>query len=324
MEAMQSNEEEEEDAEHEGLWVLQSNRTAEVRQDSVVWHDGDRSQITFEEDVVTLHFDGDMHRGLIGKRGEILVIQWFDGDIWQKRLNNAITFGDFREGYKTQVFYQDRMDQAIEEAEHAATLEELLDFPDKAGLSGQFWWLFSLPFALAFYFSIPDTRAYNRGTFKWAAVSFFMSIGWIGVISVCLVDWATMVGNYLGIPVVIMGLTVLAAGTSIPDLLSSVIVAKQGFGDMAVSSSIGSNIFDILVGLPFPWLLFNIAYSEDVKVTAGNLGKDVAVLIAMLLAVLLTIMWNRWTMTKELGYTMFVLYFIFLAQSLAFADWDCL
>ena len=50
-----------------------------------------------------------------------------------------------------------------------------------------------------------------------------------------------------------MGLTFLAAGTSVPDLLTSVIVARQGQGDMAVSSSIGSNIFDVLVGLPFPW-----------------------------------------------------------------------
>ena len=45
-----------------------------------------------------------------------------------------------------------------------------------------------------------------------------------------------------------MGLTFLAAGTSIPDLITSVLVAKQGLGDMAVSSSIGSNIFDITVG----------------------------------------------------------------------------
>lgn len=45
-----------------------------------------------------------------------------------------------------------------------------------------------------------------------------------------------------------MGLTILAAGTSIPDLITSVIVARKGLGDMAVSSSVGSNIFDITVG----------------------------------------------------------------------------
>jgi len=45
-----------------------------------------------------------------------------------------------------------------------------------------------------------------------------------------------------------MGLTFLAAGTSVPDLITSVLVAKQGKGDMAVSSSVGSNIFDVTVG----------------------------------------------------------------------------
>ena len=64
-----------------------------------------------------------------------------------------------------------------------------------------------------------------------------------------MVWMANQTGETIGIPNEIMGLTILAAGTSIPDLITSVIVAKKGFGDMAVSSSVGSNIFDITVGL---------------------------------------------------------------------------
>ena len=45
-----------------------------------------------------------------------------------------------------------------------------------------------------------------------------------------------------------MGFTLLAGGTSVPDLITSVLVARQGKGDMAVSSSVGSNIFDVTVG----------------------------------------------------------------------------
>lgn len=41
---------------------------------------------------------------------------------------------------------------------------------------------------------------------------------------------------------------ILLTGTSIPDLITSVLVARKGFGDMAVSSSVGSNIFDVCVG----------------------------------------------------------------------------
>ena len=73
----------------------------------------------------------------------------------------------------------------------------------------------------------------------------------------------------MGVPSVVMGYTVLAAGTSVPDLFSSVIVARMGEGDMAVSSSIGSNIFDILVGLPLPWLIFTLWPSTPDVVTVS-------------------------------------------------------
>lgn len=57
-----------------------------------------------------------------------------------------------------------------------------------------------------------------------------------------------MAGATAMVPPEVMGLTLLAAGTSVPDLITSVIVARKGFGDMAVSSSVGSNIFDVTVG----------------------------------------------------------------------------
>ena len=83
---------------------------------------------------------------------------------------------------------------------------------------------------------------------KWYIITFFGSIIWIAIFAYLMVWWANQTGETIGIPSSVMGLTILAAGTSIPDLITSVIVAKKGFGDMAVSSSVGSNIFDITVG----------------------------------------------------------------------------
>jgi hypothetical protein len=74
---------------------------------------------------------------------------------------------------------------------------------------------------------------------KYFALTFAMSILWIMVFSYLMVWWATVVGKIVGISDAVMGLTFLAAGTSVPDLITSVLVAKQGHGDMAVSSSIG-------------------------------------------------------------------------------------
>ena len=63
-----------------------------------------------------------------------------------------------------------------------------------------------------------------------------------------MVWWAREISLTFEIDDEIMGLTVLAAGTSIPDLITSVLVARKGYGDMAVSSSVGSNLFDVTIG----------------------------------------------------------------------------
>jgi Ca2+/Na+ antiporter len=83
------------------------------------------------------------------------------------------------------------------------------------------------------YFVLFTTRK------KYFALTFAISILWIMVFSYLMVWWATVVGKTVGISDAVMGLTFLAAGTSVPDLITSVLVAKQGHGDMAVSSSIG-------------------------------------------------------------------------------------
>lgn len=77
---------------------------------------------------------------------------------------------------------------------------------------------------------------------------------------------AYQVGETIGISEEIMGLTILAAGTSIPDLITSVIVARKGLGDMAVSSSVGSNIFDITVG----WVSDKVAFRGILNMTGEH------------------------------------------------------
>lgn len=52
-----------------------------------------------------------------------------------------------------------------------------------------------------------------------------------------------------------VGLTIGAAGTSLPNLFASALVARQGFGNMAVSNAFGSNVFNIFIALGLPWLI---------------------------------------------------------------------
>jgi len=119
-----------------------------------------------------------------------------------------------------------------------------------------------------------------------------------------------VVSNIVGIPAPVAGFALLAAGTSVPDLLSSHIVAKHGEGDIAVSSSIGSNIFDILFRLPVPWLLFTLLFQAHVKFQTECLGSSMVVLIVMLLSVGLVVIVMKWRMTKSMGVVMMLLHFI--------------
>ncbi|MCI5224561.1 MAG: sodium:calcium antiporter, partial [Candidatus Electrothrix sp. AR4] len=84
---------------------------------------------------------------------------------------------------------------------------------------------------------------------------FVVSIAVTIALSWVLVKSVIVFGDATAIPPVIVALTLLAAGTSAPDMISSVVVARQGRGDMAVANAVGSNIFDILIGLGLPWLI---------------------------------------------------------------------
>ena len=178
-------------------------------------------------------------------------------------------------------------------------------------------YIITAPLMYALYYSMPDVQKDEKQN-KWP-YTFVGSILWLGGMTYVMVWFAVVVGEALRIPDEVMGLTFLAAGTSVPDLLTSVIVARHGEADMAVSSSIGSNIFDILIGLPFPWLLYTIVRPSkggNVKIQAGSLFFSLILLVIMLLCVLFIIKQNGWKMTHSLGYAMFGLYVIFVVQEL--------
>ncbi|NWV78741.1 NCKX1 protein, partial [Dasyornis broadbenti] len=180
-------------------------------------------------------------------------------------------------------------------------------------------YLFLFPIVFPLWSTLPDVR--NPDSKKFFVITFFGSILWIAAFSYLMVWWAHQVGETIGISEEIMGLTILAAGTSIPDLITSVIVARKGLGDMAVSSSVGSNIFDITVGLPVPWFLFSIFNGlSPVAVSSNGLFCAIVLLFLMLLFVIISIAVCKWKMNKLLGLTMFALYFVFLIISVMLED----
>mmetsp|Transcript_44843 Transcript_44843/g.54277 ORF Transcript_44843/g.54277 Transcript_44843/m.54277 type:complete len:733 (-) Transcript_44843:403-2601(-) len=234
---------------------------------------------------------------------------------------DRITYNEFETWYTNSESWTARkssVESSLENSdeEDADPVSAHLKPPKGGSIFAFMHWLILFPIIVLLCFSIPDVRQPGRA--KWCFFAFFTSICWIGGFTYFMVSWAEVIGNTLGIPMVLMGLTFLAAGTSVPDLLSSVIVARMGEGDMAVSSSIGSNIFDITVGLPLPWMIYCLWANAGGSVKIGTTGMELSILIllAMLIAIITMIHCAGWKMTKTLGGNMFVLYFLYLAQAI--------
>ncbi|XP_012512189.1 PREDICTED: sodium/potassium/calcium exchanger 4 [Propithecus coquereli] len=177
-------------------------------------------------------------------------------------------------------------------------------------------WVFTWPLIFLLCITIPNCSKPRWE--KFFMVTFITATLWIAVFSYFMVWLVTIIGYTLGIPDVIMGITFLAAGTSVPDCMASLIVARQGLGDMAVSNTIGSNVFDILVGLGIPWGLQTmvINYGSTVKINSRGLVYSVVLLLGSVALTVLGIHLNKWQLDRKLGVYVLVLYAIFLCFSI--------
>lgn len=137
--------------------------------------------------------------------------------------------------------------------------------------------------------------------------AFSVSIAFIAIISWFLVEYAVVFAETIGIPPVIVALTILAGGTSVPDLMASVIVARQGRGEMAVANAIGSNVFDILVGLGLPWVIVMLSRSNTVHVGTENLWTSTIILLSTVVLLFVFLSTGR-ILTRREGWILVLAY----------------
>lgn len=142
---------------------------------------------------------------------------------------------------------------------------------------------------------------------------FMISIIWIMLLSWVLVESGVYIAHALNIPEVIIGLTILAVGTSIPDLISSLIVAKEGRCDMAISNAVGSNIFDILFGLGFPWVLTILLFREKIVIDNTNLYSSIVLLFATVICIGFLFVMQKWKLGRKSGFFLLMLYVGYMA-----------
>lgn len=142
-----------------------------------------------------------------------------------------------------------------------------------------------------------------KGYLKIVALILF-GLGGLVIGSEWLIQGAVAMARAFGVSELVIGLTIVAVGTSLPELATSVIASLRGERDISVGNVVGSNIFNILSVLGFSGLVV----SEGVQVARSVLYFDAPVMIAVSLACF-PVFFNGFRILRWEG-AVFVLYYI--------------
>jgi cation:H+ antiporter len=147
-----------------------------------------------------------------------------------------------------------------------------------------------------------DEEEIDSSLFKSITVFLFACVGlYFG--GNMIVDNATLVGDVLEVPKSIMGLTVLALGTSLPEIVVSIRSAQRGKADIAIGGMIGSNIFNIL-------LVLSISAMFHPPVLKDELFLDLAIVNISAFMLLFFIMLTKDNTIYKRGATLFLVTYI--------------
>eukprot|EP00804_Cyclotella_cryptica_P014974 CCRYP_000587-RA/>CCRYP_000587-RA protein AED:0.06 eAED:0.06 QI:295/0.5/0.66/1/1/1/3/2692/665 len=205
----------------------------------------------------------------------------------------------------------------------------LIERPANATVVETILWASLLPLRYVMHYTLPDVRHLDRHgdptkSIGYAYLSTIMCLVWLIVGKASIehnilsldplfyliarlfdAPYCTKSGSYamvssleslaelIGISNAIMGVTLSAAGTSLPAYIASRIAAEKGFGNLAIANVLGSNTFNIAIGLGLPWAMYiaatgfepyhdlmNEGIEESMIILAGTLILFVALLIS--------------------------------------------
>lgn len=143
---------------------------------------------------------------------------------------------------------------------------------------------------------------------------FLILIGLVGIIigGNLVVDNAKIIASALGMSDALIGLTVVAFGTSLPELVTSIVAARKGESDMALGNVVGSNIFNILLVLG----ISSVVHPIELGASGIDSIIDTILLIVVNIVVLVMVLKND-TLRFKGGSLMILMYILYTVYILA-------
>lgn len=122
-----------------------------------------------------------------------------------------------------------------------------------------------------------------------------------------VVDGASTIAQKLGMSQTLVGLTVVAVGTSLPELVTSIVAGRKNEVDMALGNVIGSNIFNILLILGTAGTISPMSFIQD------NIIDLVVLIVASLLVYVFA--WSKQKIEKKEGIIMLAIYIVYMVYA---------
>ena len=144
--------------------------------------------------------------------------------------------------------------------------------------------------------------------FKRCITCFLILIGLTGLVggAKLLVSGGVSIARILGFSEWFIGITIVAIGTSLPEIVSSIIAAKRGHGEMAIGNILGSNIFNILMVLGITSAIHPLNIQEPIH---PDLNITVGITVLLLALILL----GKYFLGKISGIILLFTYFLYIA-----------
>lgn len=142
-------------------------------------------------------------------------------------------------------------------------------------------------------------------TRSWLRLVLFLVIGIIGIIigGQVTVEGATSLARLLGLSETLIGLTVVAIGTSLPELVTSVVAAKKGENEIAIGNVIGSNIFNIFCILGISSFVHPITIASTAIVDS---------LVLVIISVVYWYVFKKGFTGRKTGISMIAVYIVYM------------
>jgi cation:H+ antiporter len=157
----------------------------------------------------------------------------------------------------------------------------------------------------------PSPNSDEEQALSYPKASLLIVLGALGLFlgGTWVVNGATTIATAFGFSQTFIGLTVVAIGTSLPELVTSAIAAYKNNADIAVGNAIGSNIFNVL------WVLGLSALVKPLAFDVANNIDIMVIVLATTLMLLLIIGRGKSVITRFGGVVMVIAYIVYLATA---------